>query len=95
MRRTQLRARSKKTSCVYTQRRKLVALVLSEQPVCEVPWCEHASEDVHEPLTRARGGSILDRSNCRAVCRMHHDLIHLEPAWAYEFGFLVHSWDAS
>jgi hypothetical protein len=93
LRRTPLRVRSKKTAVVYRTRRKLVDRVLRTRPVCEVPWCIHPSEDVHEPLTRARGGSILDETNTKAVCRMHHDLIHLEPEWAYELGFLVHSWD--
>jgi len=94
MKRTPLRARSRKTARVYTARRALVARLLAERPQCEVPWCLNESTDIHEPLTRARGGSILDESNCRAVCRMHHDLIHLdEPAWAYELGFLKHSWD--
>lgn len=93
MRRTALRSRSKKTARVYTQRRRLVADVLAAFPVCQVPWCDRPSTDVHEPLTRARGGSILDRDNCKAVCSLHHDLIHLEdPIW-YELGFLKHSWE--
>jgi hypothetical protein len=92
---SRLRARSKKQAALYVQRRRLVAIVLSDRPVCEVPWCHAPSTDVHEPLTRARGGSILDPDNARAVCRMHHDLIHLEPSWAYEEGFLKHSWEES
>ncbi|MGN6128645.1 MAG: hypothetical protein ACTHON_18980 [Humibacter sp.] len=95
MKRTPLKRRSAKTSRVYTHRRKLVSAVLAAYPTCEVPWCPHPSTDVHEPLTRARGGSILDPANCKAVCRLHHDLIHLEdPIW-YELGFLRHSWEAS
>lgn len=95
-RRTPLRVRSKKTTAVYRLRTKLVAELLADYPVCQVPWCNEPSTDVHEPLTRARGGSILSRENCRAVCRMHHDLIHLEePDWSYELGFLRHSWDGS
>lgn len=95
MKRTPLRHRSKKTQRVYVERRKVVASRLEAFPICEVPWCTHPSEDVHEPLTRARGGSITDPDNIRAVCRMHHDLIHLEPTWAYEYGFLKHSWEAT
>lgn len=95
-RRTPLRARSKKTVKVYRQRVKLVKELLADYPICQVPWCDQPSVEVHEPLTRARGGSILDLQNCRAVCRMHHDLIHVdEPEWAYELGFLKHSWDGS
>ena len=93
MKRSPLRSRSKKTAAKYVQRRQLVKTVLTLFPVCQVPWCTHPSEDVHEPLTRARGGSILDLDNAVAVCRMHHDLIHLEdPIW-YELGLLRHSWE--
>lgn len=94
MKRSPLRPRSKKTAARYVQRRRLVAELLERFPTCQVPWCNWPSTDIHEPLTRARGGSILDPDNAKAVCRMHHDLIHLEPGWAYELGFLVHSWDA-
>jgi hypothetical protein len=93
-RRTPLRSRSKKTARVYEHRRTLVARLLTERPICEVPWCLARSVDVHEPLTRARGGDILDPENCRAVCRMHHDLIHANAeAWIEDLGFLKHSWD--
>lgn len=92
---TRLKAMSKKRQRIALQRRRLRADLLEEFPICQVPWCESASTDIHEPLTRARGGSILDPENCRAVCRLHHDLIHAEPSWAYELGFLKHSWEES
>ena len=95
-RRTPLRKRSKKTERIYLERRKLVTLLLITNPICQVPWCMDRSVDIHEPKTRARGGDILDPENCRAVCRMHHDLIHIdEPSWAYDLGFLRHSWDGN
>lgn len=96
MRRTPLRRRSKKTAALYVERRKLVTFLLTVHPICEVPWCTNRSEDVHEPLTRARGGSITDPENCKCVCRMHHDLIHAnESDWIEDLGFLKHSWDGS
>jgi hypothetical protein len=94
IRRTRLRRRSLKTQRAYVARRQLVERLLTERPQCEVPWCSARSVDIHEPLTRARGGSILDEDNCRAVCRMHHDLIHANAeAWVEDLGFLRHSWD--
>lgn len=93
VRRSPIRSRSKKRAAVMIQRRRLVRDVLTAHPICEVPWCDRPSDDVHEPLTRARGGSILDPENAKAVCRLHHDLIHAEPEWAYEEGFLRHSWE--
>jgi len=96
MRRTgRLRPRSAKTARTYVQRRVLVAALMAEYPMCQVPGCHRPSTDAHEPLTRARGGSITDRGNVVAVCRDHHDEIHGEPDWAYAWGFLVHSWDAA
>lgn len=93
--RTPLPRQSRKRRQETPLRQTLVASLLDERPVCEVPWCHNRSEHVHEPLTRARGGSILDPANCRAVCGAHHDEIHGEPDWAYQLGFLRHSWDAA
>lgn len=88
-----LRARSPRMARTYVERRRLVADLLAARPVCEVPWCSDRSTAVHEPLTRARGGSITDRENARCVCDPHHAEIHTEAPWAYQLGFLVHSWD--
>ncbi len=75
------------------RRRELVDRLLRQRPVCEVPGCDHRSEHVHEVLTRARGGSIVDEDNCRAVCFACHRRIHDEPWWSEPLGLLVHSWD--
>ena len=53
--------------------------------------CQRWSSDIHEPLTRARGGSILDASNTIAVCRNCHDWIHTHPERATNLGFLTPS----
>ena len=89
-----LRPRSKKTAAKYRVRRALVAELLLYPTVCEVPWCTNQATDPHEPKTRARGGSILDRTNVRLICAPHHREIHdTEPTWAYHLGFLKNSWD--
>ncbi len=90
-----LRARSPRMARLYVQRRALVADLLAARPVCDVPWCSDRSTEVHEPLTRARGGSILDADNARCLCPAHHREVHTEPAWAYDLGFMRHSWDAA
>lgn len=61
--------------------------------VCAVPWCTNVGDSPHEPLTRARGGSITDPANIVMVCWPHNQELTLEPPWAYELGLLVHSWD--
>lgn len=87
-----LRPRSPKTQRRYVERRALVAELFLYPVVCQVPWCTSLATDPHEPLTRARGGSILDRDNVRLICRPHHSEIHdHEPVWAYEHGFLISS----
>lgn len=93
-RRKRLRYRSKKTAAKYVHRRALVAELMAYPQVCEVPWCTERATDPHEPLTRARGGDILDRDNVRLVCHPHNVMFGAdEQPWMYELGFLVHSWD--
>lgn len=87
--------RSAKTTARYVTRRQIVAELFAEPSVCEVPWCTVTATDPHEPLTRARGGNILDRDNIRKVCHRHNVMFaHDEQPWMYELGFLVHSWEA-
>jgi len=63
--------------------------------MCAVPGCGPA-DDLHEVLTRARGGSITDPENTVPLCRQHnHDLAQKpesELQWAYDLGLLKHSW---
>jgi 5-methylcytosine-specific restriction endonuclease McrA len=89
---------SRKRQAENRQRRKVVAdLYGGERPPCEWPECTRLADDVHEPLTRGRGGSITDRKNMKALCRPHHDKVTFTPeselAEAYEAGLLRHSWD--
>ena len=98
-----LRAVSAKRARQNRERRTMVAnLYGGERPLCAVwelrqpEWCTRWADDAHEPLSRARGGSITDPGNHAPLCRPCHTLITDEdPDWAYEAGLLVHSWDAS
>lgn len=102
LRRTPLAKQSAKRKREQADRRKLVARLLTERPRCQAgPLILHEqpgyrcggwSVDIHEPLTRARGGSILDDSNALAVCRPCHDWIHQHPDAATRIGLLEHSW---
>jgi hypothetical protein len=92
-RRAPLRARSAKMTRRYVVRRRLVAELLAERPRCEFPNCARRSVDVHELLSRARGGDILDREHCRCLCRAHHDWITTHPAEAEASGWARHSWE--
>lgn len=65
---------------------------------CGRPECNRRAADLHELLSRARGGSIVDEANVRPLSRHCHDLITFSPEseleWAYSLGLLRHSWDA-
>lgn len=100
-----LSARSAKRAKVYAEERvPLVKRLLSERPWCEAcpVWAAHdglhtfqqrPSQDVHEVLTRGRGGSILDEANLLCVCRPCHDRIGREPALSNDLGLTKSSWD--
>jgi hypothetical protein len=95
----QIRPVSDKRRAENRERRAMVVRLFPERPVCAVPGCGQWADDLHEPLTRARGGSITDPGNAVPLCRKHHDQVTFRPekselGWAYELGLLVHSWDA-
>ena len=92
-RRTPLRQVSRKRAAQNRERRAMLRAKYPDITWCEVPWCPRLAADAHEPLTRARGGSITDPGNVVALCRPHHnEITDEEPAWAYEYGLLEHSW---
>lgn len=79
------------------ERRAAIKAKYGEQDVvmCEVGQavngeCQGVAVDVHEPHTRARGGSISDPENMVAVCRSCHDWIHGNPFEATKLGLLSH-----
>jgi hypothetical protein len=50
--------------------------------------CQGLAIELHEPLTRARGGSILDPANTVAICRSCHGWVHENPEAATKIGLL-------
>lgn len=98
-RKTRLRPVSKKREALNRARRAFVAGFLAAHPRCQAGplilpvdhrhRCHLHSVDVHEVVTRARGGDILDPGNCRAICRACHDWIHEHPAAATGLGLLA------
>jgi hypothetical protein len=50
--------------------------------------CTFLGQHVHEVVSRARGGSITDASNCLYVCASCHRAIHDNPAEATRLGLL-------
>lgn len=64
------------------------------QPSCEarLEGCTHRATEVHEVLTRARGGSIIDRDNVVALCHNCHAFITTNPLWSQRNGWMLSSW---
>lgn len=91
-RRASLSRMSAKAEKIAPVRRAFVARILLERPVCQFLGCANDSYDVHEVITRARGGSILEPDNVKALCRKHHDWIHAHPEDATALGLLAPSW---
>ncbi len=90
MRRTRLRHRSKRMEAKYRERRKVVRAIFEEHPVC--PRCmRRPAVDPHEPLSRARGGSITDPDNIVPLCRECHDEITQNPEMGEAEGWLLPS----
>jgi 5-methylcytosine-specific restriction endonuclease McrA len=79
---------------LYVARRRLVEQILEEHPRCQRCQANNSTE-VHELLSRARGGSILDRGNCVALCSTCHAWITTHPKDAHAEGWLRHSWEES
>lgn len=90
---SRIRHRSKKMESLYaTERRKIVAQLLGDFPLCQ--RCQKAfASDVHEIKSRARGGSITDLDNLAVLCRPCHTWITQNPKDALEQGWIKNSWD--
>ena len=88
-----LRQVSKKRAKENRVRAAVIAGLYPERPRCDC-GCGRLADDVHEILSRARGGSITDGANFAAVARFCHNAITDEAPFGYELGLSVHSWDA-
>lgn len=94
MKASPIRTVSSKRAALNRKRAVFVRQVLASVPFCEarLEHCTGRSTDVHEILTRARGGSIIDRENVAALCRRCHDFITVNPGWSQAHGWMLSSW---
>lgn len=83
---------SDKRRAIMGKRKKVREIVLARDDnrcQAQIDGCTLHATDVHEILTRGRGGSITDPQNCLSLCRTCHQFITDNPAWAEEHGFIV------
>lgn len=85
---------SKKRAKENRLRAKVIAATWPERPRCDC-GCGRWADDVHEILSRARGGSITDRRNMAALARVCHDKVTNEDPLFYSLGLVVHSWEVA
>lgn len=52
---------------------------------CAMP-CQSRADDLHEIVSRARGGSVTDPENVVPLCRPHHIWVTEHPKEAAELG---------
>jgi 5-methylcytosine-specific restriction endonuclease McrA len=89
-----IRAVSRKRAAENRVRAAVIAAAWPERPRCAC-GCGRLADDVHEVLSRARGGSITDRANMRPLARWCHDKATDEDPRFYDLGLVVHSWEAA
>jgi hypothetical protein len=92
MKRTRLKRQSKKKRAENKVRRALREELIEErghQCQVKVPEaCAGLFSDMHEILTRGRGGDPLDKENILLVCRPCHEIITKNTKWAEHHGFV-------
>jgi len=82
---------SKKRAKTNTKRRAFVKEELDKRQFCEarIPEvCTRYSTELHEPILRSLGGSILDVENSVAICRMCHRWVHDNVGEAKKLGLI-------
>jgi 5-methylcytosine-specific restriction endonuclease McrA len=84
---------SKKRARENRERRAMVTRLYPERPRCAC-GCGRLADDLHEILSRARGGSITDPANCVPLARYCHDKATNEDPLFYDLSLVVHSWAA-
>jgi hypothetical protein len=95
-----MRAVSKKRAALLRKRKKVIAATFGQHPPCggcaplaalgvtrEMTGCDGRATEVHEPLSRARGGSIIDPANMVPLGACHR-YIHAHPEIAMRAGLL-------
>jgi 5-methylcytosine-specific restriction endonuclease McrA len=94
MKRSPLAPVSRKRARLLRERRKVTDAMKAEGDVLCVR-CGRMADDPNEILSRARGGSIVDRENIVPLCRPCHSFITDNPRAAHAEGLSKHSWEGA
>jgi 5-methylcytosine-specific restriction endonuclease McrA len=85
MKRSSLAPVSRKRRVLLRERRKVTDAMKAEGDVLCVR-CGGMAQDAHEVVSRARGGSIVDRENIVPLCREDHRWVTEHPLEAEREG---------
>lgn len=77
--------KKKEANKVY---QKVRAEYMKFHPVCEFPGCKEKARDIHHKAGKI-GELFTDANHFMALCREHHSLIELNPAWAKQQGYSI------
>jgi 5-methylcytosine-specific restriction endonuclease McrA len=87
LKRKPINSRSVKRIEQDERRQQLRQKLLQNNPLCQRCRKQYAT-DLHEVLSRGRGGSPLDENNIVLLCRICHSFVTVNPKQAVEEGFL-------
>jgi len=84
-----IRPISKKRAKVLREAKPIRDAYRLAHPLCEMDGCtSRFNLDLHEIVSRARGGSLTDPENLAVLCRPHHDWVTTNPKAATAAGWL-------
>jgi hypothetical protein len=79
----------KKAADIAAERAQLrFSLAAARGPYCQYPGCSQPFSDLHEVLTRGRGGDPTDPENILLLCREHHKFVTEHEHAARELGLV-------
>lgn len=82
------KSRAKARLVSATRKEQRLELLAARGPYCQYPGCMDPWAEVHEVLTRGRGGSATDPDNQLCLCADHHRWVTTHEHAARELGLV-------
>lgn len=80
------KSQNKRRTTGVTRSALRLSLVAARGSCCQFPDCTEVFSDMHEVLSRGRGGSPVDPENILLLCREHHHTVTVNPSMAEAAG---------